>query len=115
MRSEALPHVTTVLGHVRLNSETFELICSRPEGFQFVAGQHVTLSYGREEREYTILSPPETPELRFLIKRVAGGALSNALGELAPGSLLGISKAKGYMIRLPMVQTMLFAPTNTST
>ncbi|WP_306546429.1 ferredoxin--NADP reductase [Desulfobulbus sp.] len=111
MRSEALPHVTTVLGHVRLNSETFELICSRPEGFQFVAGQHVTLSYGGEEREYTILSPPKTPELRFLIKRVAGGALSNALGELAPGVLLGISKAKGYLIYRPTDRPVYFVAT----
>lgn len=111
MQSVPLPHVTTVLKQVWLNSETFELICSRPEQFQFVAGQHVALTFQGEERDYTILSAPEAPELRFLIKRVAGGTLSNALGELAPGSVVGMGKAKGYLLYRPTERPVYFVAT----
>jgi ferredoxin-NADP reductase len=111
MNTAATAHVTSVQGQVRLDGESFELICRRPEDFQFIAGQHVTLSHQGREREYTILSAPDAPELRFLIKRVAGGALSNALAELPPGAQLSISKAKGYLTYRPTDRPVFFVAT----
>ena len=40
----------TILGRKWLNDDIFELVCSRPEGFSFVAGQHVTMRYLDDER-----------------------------------------------------------------
>ncbi|WP_310599580.1 FAD-binding oxidoreductase, partial [Desulfobulbus sp.] len=65
--------------------------------FGFQPGQYVTVGYGEEEREYTLISSPAAPELRFLIKRVEDGRLSGALAGLAPGARLRLSGAKGYL------------------
>ena len=90
-------YTTTVLARTWLNGETFELNCSRPRGFDFVAGQYVALVVRGEEREYTLISPPAGGDLRFLIKRVAGGQVSAALAEIAPGTVLAMGRAKGYL------------------
>ena len=97
MVSTAPFYSVSVLGRVWLNAETFELICSRPQGFQFLAGQYVSFVHQREEREYTILFSLDAMELRFLIKQVAGGKLSSELANIAPGSVLEMSTAKGYL------------------
>ena len=101
----------SVLGRVWLNAETFELICSRPQGFQFLAGQYVSFVYQGEEREYTILSPPEAMELRFLIKQIAGGKLSRELANIAPGSVFEMSRAKGYLTFRPTERSVYFVAT----
>jgi len=91
-------HSVSILGRKWLDEETFELICTRPKGFEFVAGQHVTMHYQEDEREYTILSPPSADSLHFLIKRINHGRLSSILATLEPESDLAVSKAKGYLI-----------------
>lgn len=91
-------HSLSIVERKWLNTETFELICTRPEGFEFIAGQHVTMHLQEDEREYTILSPPSVDALHFLIKRIDHGRLSSVLAELEPGCKLAISKAKGYLI-----------------
>jgi ferredoxin-NADP reductase len=90
-------HSVAVVRRDWLNGEVFVLTCSCPPGFQSQAGQYVSIMHGGEEREYTLLSPPEASVLRFLIKRIEGGKLSGALGDCAPGTVLNISKAKGYL------------------
>ncbi|MGD9948004.1 MAG: ferredoxin--NADP reductase [Desulfobulbus sp.] len=104
-------HSVSILGRKWLNEETFELICTRPEGFEFVAGQHVTIHHQEDEREYTILSPPSTDSLHFLIKRINQGRLSGILAELDPESELAISKAKGYLIYRPTDRPIFFVGT----
>jgi len=101
----------SVLSRVWLNEETFELICTRPRGFQFQAGQYVSLVHQGEAREYTILSPPDAVELRFLIKQVVGGKLSSQLANIDPGSVLGMSKAKGYLTFRPTKRPVFFVAT----
>ncbi len=101
----------SVLGRVWLNAETFELICSRPQGFQFLAGQYVSFVYQGEEREYTIISPPEAMELRFLIKQIAGGKMSRKLASIAPGSVFEMSRAKGYLTFCPTERPVYFVAT----
>lgn len=90
-------YTTSVLGRRWLNDEAFELTCSRPQGFDFVAGQYVSLVVRGEGREYTLVSPPAGGDLRFLIKKVAGGQVSTALGTVAPGTVLAMGPAKGYL------------------
>ena len=87
-------HSVTILGRKWLNDEIFELVCTRPKDFDFVAGQHVTVHYQEDEREYSILSPPSADSLHFLIKRIEQGRLSSILATLEMGEELSISKAK---------------------
>lgn len=87
-----------ILGRTWLTENIFELMCSRPQHFSFVAGQHVTLSYQGQGREYSILSSPQEETLRFLIKRIEQGHLSNALAEVEVGTTLAMSMAKGYLV-----------------
>nr|WP_321467616.1 FAD-binding oxidoreductase [uncultured Desulfobulbus sp.] len=104
-------HSVSILGRKWLNEDTFELICSRPEGFDFVAGQHVTMHHEDDEREYTILSPPSVNTLHFLIKKIDQGRLSSVLAGLDPGSELSISRAKGYLIYRPTDRPIFFVGT----
>ena len=104
-------HSVSILGRKWLNDETFELICSKPEGFEFVAGQHVTMRYQEDEREYSLLSPPSADSLHFLIKRINLGRLSTILADLVTGSELAISKAKGYLIYRPTNRPIFFVGT----
>ncbi|MBM9614046.1 hypothetical protein JWJ90_07075 [Desulfobulbus rhabdoformis] len=104
-------HSVTILGRKWLNEEVFELECTRPEGFEFVAGQHVTMRYQEDEREYTILSPPSADSLLFLIKRIDQGRLSSILATLDIGGELSISKAMGYLIYRPTDRPIYFVGT----
>ena len=101
-------HRISILKREWLDDEAFELTFDRPDNFSFVAGQHVTLSLHGEERDYTLLSPPDARELRFLIRRIRGGVLSGALAELAPGCSVGMSQAKGYLIYRPTDRPVYF-------
>lgn len=94
-----------------LTEDAFELVCSRPEQFAFVAGQHVTLSYQEQGRDYSILSAPREETLRFLIKRIEQGHLSNVLAEIEAGTCLGMSKAKGYLVYRPTDRPVYFIAT----
>lgn len=103
--------LVTVVGREWLHEDIFVLTCSRPPDFTFAAGQHVSLVHGGEEREYTLLSAPQAPELRFLVKRVEGGRLSSTLAVLAPGAVLGMSRAKGYLTYRPTDRSVVFVAT----
>ncbi len=111
MDSLVSSYSVSVLARVWLNEEAFEITCSRPPGFFFLAGQYVTLQLQGEEREYTLLSPPAASELRFLIKQVVGGKLSEALGKIVAGTVLGMSRAKGYLTFRPTERSIYFVAT----
>ncbi len=87
----------SVLTRQWLNEETYELTCTRPPEFHFQAGQYVSLMHQGEEREYTILSPPDAETLRFVIKQVNGGIMSGALANLTLGTTVEMSRARGYL------------------
>ena len=84
-----------VLDRDWLNGENFELTCTRPENFSFLAGQHVSLGHGDLERDYTITSATDAPELRFLIKRMGGHGMSDQLADIPPGTALAMGRATG--------------------
>jgi len=104
-------YLVVVAGREWLNGDTFVLTCGRPAGFSFLAGQYVSVGYGGEEREYTLLSSPDDTALRFLIKRVEGGRLSGALAGVTPGTVLGISRARGYLTYRPTDRPVIFVAT----
>ncbi len=74
------------------------MICTRPDGFAFVAGQHVTIRHREGEREYSILSSPTADTLHFLIKKTDQSRLSHALAELDQKEDLFVGNPKGYLV-----------------
>lgn len=50
-------------------------------------------------------------ELRFLIKQIDGGKLSPELANIAPGSVLEMSRAKGYLTFRPTDRPVYFVAT----
>lgn len=91
-------HSITLSERTWLDDDVFELCCTRPEHFTFLAGQHVTLQHQDEERDYTLISTPQEARLRFLIKRVKEGRLSARLAELPLGTEFAMGAAQGYLI-----------------
>lgn len=94
-----------------LDAEAFELTCTRPPDFSFLAGQYVTLSLDDTGREYTIISAPDEPELKFLIKHLSSGALSAKLARLEPGNRLCLERVKGYLTYRSTSKTAVFVAT----
>lgn len=101
----------TVLERQWLNGDAFVLTCSRPSHFTFAAGQYVCLRYDGEEREYTLLTPPDAPVLRFLIKRIEAGRLSNALAGMPVGTVLDMGSPKGYLTYRSADRPVVFVAT----
>ena len=100
-----------VLDRVWLNGENFELTCTRPENFSFLAGQHVSLGHGNLERDYTIVSATDAEELRFLIRRMPGEGMSDRLAEILPGASLSLGRATGYLTFRPAGRATIFVAT----
>lgn len=111
MSQSEFPWSVTVRERVWLNSDNFALTCTRPEGFHFQAGQYVTLGVPGVEREYTITSSPEARELRFLVKRVVGGRMSETLAGLAVGEHLAMTGPRGYLTYRPTRREAVFVGT----
>lgn len=79
-------HAAQVRAVERLSASVYRLALSRPEGFQFQAGQYVRLRPpgARAARAYSISSAPDDPaELEFLIRHVPGGLVSTWLSDSA--------------------------------
>ena len=107
----ATEYSVVILGRNWLTADTFELVCSRPPQFSWVAGQHVSLTCQGQGREYSLLCAPGEANLRFLIKRIEHGHLSNLLAEVEVGASLGMSKAKGYLVYRPTEHPVYFVAT----
>ncbi|MDO5673651.1 MAG: FAD-binding oxidoreductase [bacterium] len=106
-------HILTILKRHWFNDEIYELHCSKPDGFIFLPGQFIHLRYLDMEREYTLISAPDEPVLRLLIKRMPEGRLSVALAELAIGSEIALSAAQGYFCYQPSEREACFIATGT--
>jgi len=75
----------------------FELEIQSP-GFSFQPGDCVAIfaANGQASRPYSIASPPGQNSLRFVIRRMPGGEVSDYLAGLTPGSLIKISPPFGW-------------------
>jgi len=82
------------------NSIRFELPDDLRSAFAFKAGQHVTLRAeidGEEvRRNYSLCVAPQEGVLKVTVKRIAGGAFSNWVGDrLTPGDMLDVMTPHG--------------------
>lgn len=75
--------------------EIFEISLDR-NGYEFVSGECAVLfNASGDSRPYSMASAPEEEALRFLVRRMPGGALSDWLAERQPGDLVRLSPPFG--------------------
>jgi ferredoxin--NADP+ reductase/benzoate/toluate 1,2-dioxygenase reductase subunit len=84
--------------HVRDLSPSAYVLRFDRNGLQFQPGQYLAVGLqGRlDMREYTIYSSPGEDYLEILVKEIAGGLVSRALRQCAPGDLLAVQGPLGF-------------------
>ena len=80
----------------RLATGTFELHLSRPTGFDFKAGQYITLRIGDAAREYSLVGAPQARSLAILVRRIPGGRITTHLDRVATGTELFFDGPDGH-------------------
>ena len=93
----ALSTTAKVLENRVLGGGSFLLRFERRQ-MTFRTGQYVSIGVAdhREQREYSIFSGENDPDLTVLIKEVEGGLVSKRLARLVPGDILKVDGPFGY-------------------
>ncbi len=98
-----MPYIEQTVTDVRpWSARTFSLKLTRPETFDFVNGEFVTIGLRQEgklvARAYSIVSTRDDPHLEFLSIHVPGGPLTSKLAQVKPGDTVWVnSKATGSL------------------
>lgn len=106
-------YATDLLTRRRLSEKTFEIELARPESFDFVAGQRITVQVGTIERDYSLVSPPGSPALSLCIRQVKGGNLSPILAAKAIGGQIRFTGPHGYFLFRSSGRPAVFVATGT--
>ncbi len=96
-----------------LSAKAFELILSRPPGFDFKAGQRLRLQYAGTERDYSLASTPQSKTLRLCIRHFEQGLVSPRLARLKAGAPLWFTGPLGYFTYRPSSRPAILVATGT--
>lgn len=94
-------YTADIIAHRWLSKKTFEIKLNRPEAFNFNPGQRISLKHETAERDYSLASSPGEPHLTLCIRHVAGGLLSQLLGDAKAGSRISFYGPHGYFTFKP--------------
>jgi benzoate/toluate 1,2-dioxygenase reductase subunit len=81
-----------------LSAKTFELELSRPHSFHFRPGQRIRFLHEGLERDYSLLSQPDSPRLGLCVRHLPAGLFSSVLAAAEIGTSFTISGPHGYFI-----------------
>ena len=87
---------TQILSRRWLSEDTFEMELRRPAGFVFLAGQHITIQFEGNERDYSLVSAPHESSLLICVRRVQAGVISTALAALEKDADIFFTGPYGY-------------------
>jgi len=96
-----------------LSKNAFEIELSRPESFEFRAGQTILLIHESIRRYYSLLSTPADPTLSLCVQYVRKGHLSPLLADAEIGSRFKFTGPRGYFTFKPSSRQAVFAATGT--
>jgi len=96
-----------------LSDKTFEVTLTRPDGFQFQAGQSICLLHGGLERHYSIISAPVDTRIELCIRHIPDGHLTPVLAGAETGSQIRFTGPHGYFTLRPSPRAALFVATGT--
>ena len=95
---------TRLLGHEEIAAGTRTFRLAKPAGFEFEAGQAITLALvepppeeNSRQRIFSLVSAPFEPELAVATRMREGSAFKRALAGLPAGAPLGIRGPRGSM------------------
>ena len=104
---------TRILDRLWLTKNTFEVKLTRPLGFTFTPGQRIRLRHGDIERDYSLISAPDDPQINLCVRLAAGGKISPFLATAESGTKTLISGPHGYFIFQPSNAQAVFVATGT--
>ena len=107
-------HSSELIARRWLSKKSFEVELTRPEGFQFKAGQTILICYQSLERYYSVItSPADKDRIALCIRRVSAGSLSHALADAPVGTRFDFSGPHGYFEFRPSRRPVVFVATGT--
>lgn len=113
LKTHVATHSAVLLKRHWISAKTYEIIISKPPGFEFEPGQRISLSLGGHARDYSIASAANEPELIFCIRSVAGGKLSTLLSVADIGTPLSVNGPHGYFSFKSSSRPAVFVATGT--
>lgn len=113
MNSSADHYWTQILQRRWLSNKTFEIRLKKPPTFTFEPGQRICLSHNTVARDYSLVCPPDDPDLLLCIRNVKGGLLSPELSALPINSQLHFTGPDGYFVFRPSIRPAVFVATGT--
>jgi len=90
-----------------------ELRFPRPAKFDFVPGQRIRLYHDALERDYSLASAPEDPELRLVVRVFPRGRVSTYLSTVEVGKPISFYGPMGYFVYGASQRTPVFVATGT--
>jgi len=92
------PFTAKLLRRSWLSEKTFDLELSRPATFQFRPGQRIRFLHQALERDYSLLSPPDSPRLGLCVRHLPAGLFSPILAAAEIGTCFSFNGPHGYFI-----------------
>ena len=111
--SLASPFTTELLRRSWLSEKSFEIELSRPATFQFRPGQRIRLLHRGLERDYSLLSRPDSPRLGLCVRHVPAGLVSSLLAAADIGTSLTFTGPHGYFTFQRSPRPPVFVATGT--
>jgi len=97
----------------RLSRHTFEIELSRPQAFEFEAGQRIQIAARGLQRDYSLVNGPNSPTLRLCIRKLENGRMSDYLDSCPNETALQIRGPMGYFIFRPSGLAPVWVATGT--
>ena len=108
-----LRYTATLVNRTYLSEKTFEVELTRPDSLDFVPGHNIRFRYNELERYYSIISKPDEPRLKLLVRLVDGGIFSKVLASADIGIQFQLTGPHGYFIFQPSSRPPVFVATDT--
>ena len=106
-------YTVTLVNRIHLSDKTFEIELTRPDSLGFVPGHNIRFLYNDLERYYSIISKPNEPRLKLLVRFVDGGIFSKVLATADIGTHFELTGPHGYFTFKPSSRPSVFVATDT--
>ncbi|MGD8297523.1 MAG: FAD-binding oxidoreductase, partial [Desulfobacterales bacterium] len=96
-----------------LSDRSFEITLEKPTTFEYLAGQWIRLTSDAVERDYTLVTAPNDPNLALCIRYIEGGSLVPTLSHVPIGTRFDFKGPQGYFTFKPSHRPAVFVATGT--
>jgi benzoate/toluate 1,2-dioxygenase reductase subunit len=111
--SRTNPFAANLLQRTWLSETTFEVELSRPLSFHFRPGQRIRFHHGALERDYSLLSRPDSPRLGLCVRHLPAGPFSSILAAAEIGTSFTFTGPHGYFTFQRSPRPPVFVATGT--